>query len=229
MTTHRVAVFAVVEWVSRATDLFEHAIASVLARKEYCVVALSGGATPAPVFAELAARDLDWSRIVLTQVDERVAPRDSGQRNITGLREAFSHLPVRWIPLPVDDRNLLTAGTEVVAKLEAVAGSPPVLDVVHLGLGSDGHTASLIPGDPILDVVERDIGVTGLYQGTRRLTMTRAILERADLVLWLVSGSAKSEAVRKLVGGDRSIPAGQLDLANSVIAIDSPAYAGSIA
>ncbi len=226
---HRVAVFAAEDWAVRAADLFADAIHEVLSRQERCTVALSGGTTPAPVLAELATRKLAWDRVILTQVDERIAPIDSGNRNIVGLREAFSELPVTWIPMPVEQDDLVAAGNEFVEQLSDVAGSPPILDVVHLGLGGDGHTASLVPDDPILSVLDRDIGITSSYQGTRRLTMTRPMLERALLVLWLVAGPAKADAVKKLLRGDQSVPAGQLDLTNSVVVLDAPAISGGIA
>ncbi len=227
-TAHRVAVFAAKQWPVRAAGLFEDSIKAVLSRQDQCVVALSGGRTPAPVFAELAKRNLAWSRVTMIQVDERVAPIDSGDRNIVGLHEAFSDVPVNWIPMPVDDDDLVVAGSHYAEMLAEIAGDPPALDIVHLGLGGDGHTASLVPGDPVLSVVHRDIAITGLYQGTRRMTMTRAVLERADLTIWLIAGSAKSEAVKKLLRSDQSIPAGQLELIDSVVVLDDAAIAGAI-
>ncbi len=226
---HRVAVFAAEDWAVRAADLFADAIDGVLCRQERCTVALSGGTTPAPVLAELATRKLAWDRVTLTQVDERIAAMGSGNRNIVGLRAAFSELPVTWIPLPVEEDDLVAAGNEFLEQLSDITGSPPTLDLVHLGLGGDGHTASLVPDDPILRVVDRDIGTTGFYQGTRRLTMTRPMLERALLVLWLVAGPTKADAVKKLLRCDQSIPAGQLDLTNSVVVLDAPAISGGIA
>ncbi len=220
----RVEVADADEWITIAADRFEAAIRSAIEQRGRCVVGLSGGSTPAPVFVELARRDLAWDRIVLVQVDERIAAIGSGDRNLTAQLEAFADRPVRWLPLPVAapiDEGI----DDFLEEFARLAGDPPVIDVLHLGLGSDGHTASLIPGDAVLGVVDVDVAITGPYQGNRRVTLTRPALERARLVLWLVKGADKAAALRRLLEHDASIPAGLLAPADSVVVAD-PAAAG---
>jgi 6-phosphogluconolactonase/glucosamine-6-phosphate isomerase/deaminase len=94
---------------------------------------------------------------------------------------------------------------------------PPVLDLVHLGLGPDGHTASLVPGDPVLDVADRDVALTGLYQGRRRMTLTYPMLDRARRVLWLATGSDKAAMIDRLMAGDKSIPAGRVSSDRAIV------------
>ena len=107
--------------------------------------------------------------------------------------------------------------------LEGVAGKPPVLDLAHLGLGPDGHTASLIPGDPVLNVTDRDIAITGVYQGRRRMTMTYPVINRARKIMWLVSGKDKVNAFPKLRAADPSIPGGRISQAQALLLADRDA------
>lgn len=224
---HQLEVFPPSRWVSGAADVFQEAIADSIGSRGECVLGLSGGSTPAPVFAELAGRPIDWSKVTVVQVDERLAAIDSGDRNLVQLQAAFAGLPVRWLPFPVETTDSEHSIESFLDELEAQAGSPAVLDVVHLGLGSDGHTASLVPGDPILEVVDRDVAMSGVYQGRRRLSMTRPLLDRARLVLWLVAGEGKAAALQQLLDGDRSIPASLLSPARSLVIADSPALLSS--
>jgi 6-phosphogluconolactonase/glucosamine-6-phosphate isomerase/deaminase len=145
------------------------------------------------------ADDLPWARVTVFQVDERVAPPDTPERNLTALLEALPAERVR--PMPVDDPELGLAAARYAAEL------PASLDVVHLGLGADGHTASLVPGDPVLRVDDRPVAVTGVYQGRRRMTLTYPALEAAREVVWLVTGRGKREALTRLLARDPSIPA----------------------
>lgn len=210
---------------ARAADVFEFAIKAAVDVRGTCVLALSGGSTPGAVFAELATRDLPWEQVVITQVDERLAPEGDPARNLTGQRAAFDGLPVRWLPLAVEG-HIRRALVDTLDELKDVAGDPPVLDVVHLGLGSDGHTASLVPGDPVLEMVDQPLALTNEYQGRRRLTFTRPMLDSSRLVVWLVVGADKAEALQKLAAGDPSIPASLLAPPNSLILADTAAAAG---
>lgn len=220
---HTLEVVGAEQITARAADVFAAAVRSAVDLHGTCVLALSGGSTPAAVFAELATRDLPWEQVVITQVDERVAPAGDPDRNLTGQQAAFEGLPVRWMPLRVEGSL-----AESLGDLVEVAGDPPILDVVHLGLGSDGHTASLVPGDPVLDVIDQEIAITEEYQGRQRMTFTRASLNRSRLVVWLVVGADKADALAALARNDQSIPASLLELPNSLILAD-PAAASALA
>jgi len=185
------------------------AIAAIAARGAF-TVALSGGRTPWRMLEILARRDdVRWERATVFQTDERVAPEGDPDRNWTRLRSSFP-VPATFRPMPVLDADLGAAARAYAALLESAAGRPPVLDLVHLGLGADGHTASLVPGDPALDVADADAAATGPYQGRRRLTLTFPAIDRARERLFLVTGAGKREALDRLLSGDRSIPAGRV-------------------
>lgn len=185
--------------------------AAVAARGRF-VVALSGGRTPGLMFTALAREDVPWHSVHVVQVDERIAPAGDPDRNLTQLRESLlSHSPLpaaHMHPMPVDDADLPAATERYSTELRSIAGSPPVLDLVHLGLGADGHTASLVPGDAALDVLDAEVALTAPYRGRRRMTLTFPVVDMARSVLWVVTGADKAAMLERLCKGDRSIPAG---------------------
>jgi 6-phosphogluconolactonase len=199
---------------------------AVAARGKF-VMAVSGGHTPWIMLRDLASEDVPWNAVHVVQVDERVAPAGDPDRNLTHLRESLlQHAPLRpeqIYPMPVDSPKLETACLRYALTLEEIAGSPPVLDLVHLGLGPDGHTASLVPKDPVLDVKDADVAITGIYQGRQRMTLTYPIINRSRLVLWLVTGSEKAGMLARLQAGDVSIPAGRVRQDNAVVLADRAA------
>jgi 6-phosphogluconolactonase len=220
-------------WVGRAADVLAAAIEASVDRTGRCLLALSGGSTPDPVFRDLAGRDLPWSKVTILQVDERLVPADDPARNLAAQRDALGDVGASWLPLPVDEL-LAASGPDGPARCSAVldrftmelvalAEDPPILDVVHLGLGDDGHTASLVPDDPLVDQMRDYVGVTGDYRGTRRVSLTRPILDRARMVVWLVRGEAKAEPLGRLLSGDTSIPAGLIRPPHSVVLADADA------
>jgi 6-phosphogluconolactonase len=194
------------------------------------VLALSGGRTPWLMLRALADEEMPWSDVHLFQVDERIAPAGDPERNLTHLRESLldrAALPTRQIyAMPVEEADLDAAASSYARTLERVAGAAPVLDLVHLGLGTDGHTASLVPGDPALELTDRDVAVTGAYMGRRRMTLTYPILNRARRILWLVTGADKAAMLPRLLAADASIPAGRVDQDRAMVLADSAA-AGS--
>jgi 6-phosphogluconolactonase len=179
--------------------------------------AVSGGHTPWAMFAELARQDVPWVDVELYQVDERVAPDGDPDRNLTHLRESIGDAPARVHPMPVNDSDLDKAAAQYAMVL------PQRFDLVHLGLGPDGHTASLVPGDPVLEVADALVAVTQPYQGHRRMTLTYPALIRADQLLWLVTGSDKRDPLAKLLAGDQSIPAGRVLATRSLVLADAAA------
>jgi 6-phosphogluconolactonase len=199
---------------------------SAVAARGRFLLAVSGGHTPWQMLRALAAEELPWGQIHLFQVDERVAPAGHPDRNLTHLRESLGGAPLpagNLYPMPVEDSDLEAAARAYAQTLARLAGSPPVLDLVHLGLGPDGHTASLVPGDPVLDVKDADAALTGVYQGRRRMTLTYPALDRARRVLWLVTGDNKTEMLPRLRDGDVSIPAGRVRRDAAVVLADREA------
>jgi 6-phosphogluconolactonase len=182
-----------------------------------CTFAVSGGSTPWAMFAELRRHDVPWVGVEIVQVDERVAPAGDDARNMTHLRRALDGLPVTVTPMPVEADDLDQAADAYAARL------PARLDLVHLGLGLDGHTASLVPGDPVLEVTDRLVAVTGPYDGHRRMTLTYPALARADELLWLVAGADKAPVLRQLLANDPAIPAGRVRAPRSTILADEAA------
>jgi 6-phosphogluconolactonase len=175
----------------------------------------------------LASEDVPWESVHVVQVDERVAPAGDPDRNLTHLRESLlEHAPLspdQIHAMPVESPDLNAAAKRYAMTLKEIAGSPPVLDLAHLGLGPDGHTASLVPGDPVLNVTDADVALTGVYQGRRRMTLTYPMLNRARRILWLVTGNDKVEALARLHDGDTSIPAGRIQQDQALVLADRAA------
>ena len=179
--------------------------------------AVSGGHTPWTMFAALASQVVPWDAVVIYQVDERVAPPGDPSRNLTHLTAALGAAPATVLPMPVNDANLTAAAVAYATDL------PGQFDLVHLGLGADGHTASLVPGDPVLSVTDRLVAVTEPYQGHARMTLTYRALARARQLLWLVTGADKKAALSSLLASDTRIPAGRVQAAASLVLADRAA------
>ena len=175
--------------------------AAVAARGAF-VMAVSGGHTPWEMLRALAGEDVPWDDVHVVQVDERVAPTGDPDRNLTHLRESLlEHAPLR------------------PERIHAM----PVESLIHLGLGPDGHTASLLPGDAVLEIKDADVALTGFYQGRRRMTLTYPILNRPRRVLWLVTGSEKAGMLARLRAGDAQIPAGRVRADHALVLADRTA------
>ena len=202
----------------RAADVVAAAAREAIAAHGRFAFALSGGRSPWAMFRELADEDVRWEEVGIWQVDERVAPDGDTDRNLTSV------VPV--IPSGVDLRPMPVTEPDLEAAAERYAASlPEAFELVHLGMGDDGHTASLVPGDPVLDVTDRDVAVTGEYRGRRRMTLTYPVLDRARSVLWLIAGDDKTPMLPGLLAGDRSIPAGRVATAEQLVVVDAAAAA----
>jgi 6-phosphogluconolactonase len=181
--------------------------------------AISGGEGPVPMFRRLGELGLPWARIGTWQVDERLAPAGDPARNRTAQERELPEDALdgmRWMPAEDEDPER--------AADRYSAGLPARFDVVHLGLGHDGHTASLVPGDAVLDVGDRDVALTAApYQGLRRMTLTYPALGRCDRAVWFVTGAEKRSAVERLLDGDRSIPAARVEIDDQVLVVDRAA------
>jgi 6-phosphogluconolactonase len=180
--------------------------------------AVSGGSGALPMWDRLADEELPWDRTRIWQVDERIAPEGDADRNLTGLLEHLPE-PARALvrPMPVTDADVEAAARSYAAEL------PDALDLIHLGIGADGHTASLVPSDPVLEVTDRDVAITGEYQGRRRMTLTYPVLGRARFVLWFVHGEDKAAILPTVLDGDPSVPAGRVRAERQLFVIDEAA------
>ncbi len=200
--------------------------AAVAARGRF-IIAVSGGHTPWQMLRALANEEVPWESVHVVQTDERVAAAGDPDRNLTHLRASLlEHAPLRpeqIHAMPVESPDLEAAAKRYAFTLQEIAGSPPVLDLTHLGLGPDGHTASLVPGDQVLDVTDADVALTGVYQGRRRMTLTYPMLNRSRRILWLVTGNDKVGALARLRDGDASIPAGRVQRDQALVLADRAA------
>src|SRR5512143_2135648 len=215
----------------RAAQLIAAAAREAVKARGRFSMAVSGGHTPWVMLRLLAAEDVPWPGVDVFQVDERVAPDGDADRNLTHLREsllASAPLPAAQLhAMPVLDTDLNRAAQDYAATLRSVCGDPPVLDLVHLGLGPDGHTASLVPGDAVLGVHATDVAPTaGTYQGHRRLTLTYPAIDRARQILWVVTGAEKVAALAKLRAADASIPGGRVRQERAILLADRDATGG---
>jgi 6-phosphogluconolactonase len=198
----------------RAADIVATAAREAIEARGRFTFAVSGGRTPWAMFREIADEDVPWRQVGIWQVDERIAPDGDPDRNLTSLQPMIpSEADLR--PMPVTDVDLDAAAHRYAESL------PEVFDLVHLGMGDDGHTASLVPGDPILEVTDRDVAVTGEYRGRRRMTLTYPVLDRARQVLWLIAGADKALMLPRLLQSDRSIPAGRVSAAEQLVVADN--------
>ena len=209
-----------------AAHIASEARAAVRVRGRF-VLAVSGGQTPWVMLRALADEDVPWPSVHVLQVDERIAPAGDPDRNLTHLAESLLSRaplpPAQLHAMAVEAADPGDAALRYARTLEKLAGSPPVLDLAHLGLGADGHTASLVPNDPVLDVTDRSVAVTRVYRGRRRMTLTYPVLNRARNVLWLVTGAEKVPMLKRLLAHDATIPAGRVRPDNAFVLADRAA------
>ena len=212
----------------KAAAYLEQLIRETLTQKKTFSMAISGGRTPWEMLKTLSKASLPWQRVNLFQVDERVAPDGHADRNLTQLFQAIEGSPLvtrlRIFPMPVTAEDLHAACQEYAQLIQEITEGER-LDLIHLGMGSDGHTASLVPGDGVLEVNDRDVACTEqLYQGRIRMTLTYPLLNSAKRILWIVTGAEKQEMVQRLLKQDSSIPAGSVNQANALLMADQAAF-----
>jgi len=209
-----------------AAFIAEHARTAFEARGRF-VIAVSGGHTAWVMLRMLGREEVPWGGVYVLQVDERIAPAGDPDRNFTHLKETLLEEaplePGQIHAMPVESPDPLAAAAEYARTLERIAGTPPVLDLVHLGLGPDGHTASLVPGDPVLQVVDRDVAITGFYQSRKRMTLTYPVINRARQILWVVTGGEKIKPLGQLLNADSSIPGGWIRRNQALVLADQAA------
>jgi 6-phosphogluconolactonase len=209
----------------RAAELIADALRGAVHERGRGVAALSGGRTPATMLQTLASSELPWTDVHVFQVDERVVGPADERRNLLGIGRALadSQLPATNLHgMPVDTTPVEAGAAQYCRELAAVAGEPPRIDVVHLGLGEDGHTASLVPGDPAL-AADLDVALSGPYQGTRRMTLTLPVIDRARTRIWLVTGDAKRDVVRRLLAAEPQLVASRVSREAAVAVLDRAA------
>ena len=217
----------------RAVELLVASAARAIDERGQFVWAVSGGSTPRRMLQLLSERrDLDWSRTHLFQVDERLAPDGDPDRNATMLQTELltdtflaHNTPAGIWLMPVTANDSVAAAAEYAETMDALAGTPVVFDLIQLGMGGDGHTASLIPGDPIVDVIDRDVAISQEYQGRLRMSFTWPVLDRAKELLWVIGGESKQDAVRLFLDSDSSIPATLPTQARATVLLDQAAAA----
>jgi 6-phosphogluconolactonase len=183
------------------------------------------------MLGELSKCTIQWDLCHIFQVDERVAPAGSESRNLTHLQklliDRIQTKPLSTNTMPVEAENLNAGAEQYSRTLVEVCGQPPELDLVVLGLGSDGHTASLIPGDPVLDSGAKQVGVTGEYGGTKRMTLTAPVLAAARRQLWLVTGKSKAAVLNKFIHGKTELPATRVRNDYATVFTDTAAFPAS--
>jgi 6-phosphogluconolactonase len=215
---------------SVAADEVAAACRRAVTERGRAVIALSGGETPWKMIRALCSISLPWERIHVAQVDERLVPRGDPRRNLARLEEILVQQgplpPANLLAMPVESEDPEHAARAYQQTLERRAGTPACLDLVQLGLGTDGHTASLVPGDPVLAVRDRDVAVTAPYLGTQRMTLTCPALSRARQRLWLVTGAGKADRLRQLLDGSGDAPATSVAREDSVVVADADALRG---
>jgi len=205
----------------RAADIVAATAREAIEARGRFTFAVSGGRTPWAMFRELADEDVPWEQVGIWQVDERIAPDGDADRNLTSLAPVLP-ADAELHPMPVTEADLEAAADRYAESF------PDVFDLVHLGMGDDGHTASLVPGDPVIEVTDREVALTGEYRGRRRMTLTYPVLDRARRVLWLIAGDDKTPMLPRLLAGDRSIPAGRVSSSEQLVVVDDLAASSDL-
>jgi len=209
-----------------AAFIAEEARKGVSSRGRF-VVAVSGGHTSWLMLHALAREKLPWECVHIVQTDELMTGENDPDRSLPHLRRSLvgnCRLPADQIyPMPVETQDAETAISQYTQTLVKLAGTPPVLDLIQLILGSDGHAAALLPEDPVLDVADAEVAMTVPSAEGRRMTLTFPVLNRARRVLWIVTGTEKADMFARLRNADISIPAGRVRYDRAFVLADCAA------
>jgi 6-phosphogluconolactonase len=212
----------------RAADLVAAELGTAVAARGRASLAVSGGSTPLAFLTALAERALPWEAVHVFQVDERVAPPGHRDRNLTGLEAALlDRVPIppgNVHPMPVEEPDVEAAAAAYADEIRNVTGPDGSLDVVHLGLGDDGHAASWPPGDPVVDATD-DVAVVGPFNGRLRVTLTPPAVNRAGRIVWLIAGADKAPVLARLLAGDPALPCSRVRRNNATLLADAAAGA----
>ena len=210
----------------KAAQLIAGLLGEALSTRPMASVAFSGGSTPIRMFQYLVQREIDWKRVEIFQVDERFAPAGDSARNLAALQQhLLDHIDIpqqQVHAMPVQAPDLDESLDNYANRLRASAGNPPQLDIIHLGLGDDGHTASLPPGYEVLNS-SRLVDICTDFNGYRRMTLTYPVLNRAGSIIWLVTGAGKKPMLGRLIAGDAEIPAGRVSQERAILVADEAA------
>lgn len=211
---------------SAAAAFIAQCLRHAVQERGLATLAISGGRSPWGMFERLSDQSVEWDQVHVLQVDERIVPLDDSARNWSQFLEgalAQRIPPQNRHPMPVEADDVELAIGRYSATLIQWAGVPPQLDVVHLGLGQDGHTASLFADDVLLQDRRHWVGVSKVYEGHRRLTLTLPVLNSARSVVWFAVGAGRREILKRLREGDESIAAGHVRRDRAVVFTDAAA------
>ena len=197
-------------WIARQLRI-------AVSRRGEATVAFSGGSTPALMLAALAEMSVPWAVTTVFQVDERLAPDGDPDRNAS-LLDVLTPLrtTIRLMPVTAPDLD--------AAKRRYAASLPDRLDVVHLGVGDDGHTASWPPGDPVIDDRGR-VALSRQYSGRVRMTLTVSAVNAARRRLVLATGAVKAPVIERWLLHDHALPIDRVSRTNTIVVLDAGAAA----
>ena len=214
-----------------AADLIAAALRAAISTRGTASVAFSGGQTPTAMLEALAVLPLPWQLTHVFQVDERVAPEGDAARNSTALRNALlDHVNTNPHLMDVTASDLI----ESAQRYADVVHAHEPLDVVHLGVGDDGHTASWPPGAPVIDDRARaargragsdEVAIVGLFRGFVRMTITPRVVDRARAVVLLVAGADKASVLSRMLAGDQTVVASRVLGPRATVVADEAAAA----
>ncbi|MEX2122559.1 MAG: 6-phosphogluconolactonase [Woeseia sp.] len=209
-----------------AAEFIARRLTLAIEARARATLAISGGRSPWKMFECLAGHGVEWSAVHVFQVDERIVPVDHAERNWKRFLESPLSRRIRDAnrhPMPVamvEKEDAELAIGDYSRTLNDFAGAPPVLDVVHLGIGADGHTASLFADDAPLHDTRHWVGVSRRHEGHRRLTLTLPVLNRAQSVVWFAVGASRRAVLARLHAGDPEIPASHVQRERAVCFTD---------